>query len=372
MEYRRLGRTGLQVSVLGMGGGYVMLNEIEEGTRVYRRAEELGVNYFDGRYGFSSVMIAPIIRQGRERFVVGTKTGDVTAEGAMKRIEEDLRELDTDYIDVFYLRTYNHEMREKHFGPGGSVEALLKAREQGKIRFLGMADHGDMSVLVEGIKTGLIDVVIFPLNIIRREALTTLIPVAQQHDVGLGVMKPVSGGPIPAPVALPWLANQPIHTMAPGIHDIAQLEQDVAAVERDPMALSAEEEAEVERWRQNLDQATCRICDAICKPLCEKKLPIDWIMHHDVFYNEFRRLGLQDFMEHPYAGWVRARLLRHFERRMEAMQACTKCGKCEEVCPHGIHVMDIFTAMIEEHIPLIEALKATNWDTIYTDAKFPF
>ena len=116
MEYRRLGRTDLQASVLGVGGGYVMLLEQALGTQLYRRAAELGLNYFDGRYGDTSLKIRPVIAEDRARFIVATKTAESSAAGVLKRIEEDLLELGTDYLDIFYLRCYTHEMLEERLG----------------------------------------------------------------------------------------------------------------------------------------------------------------------------------------------------------------------------------------------------------------
>ena len=175
------------------------------------------------------------------------------------------------------------------------------------MRFVGLACHGDMTVLEAGIKTGLVDVILFPLNIVRREALDSLIPLAQQYDVGLAVMKPVSVGMIPAEIALPWLMNQPIHTMVPGISSLEQLELDVQAVERDPVALSPAEEAEVARWQGALNDDVCRICQEH-NPPCEGgvcqvvhvapslgrhwRVGLSWLIHHDVWYNHYLNMGL--------------------------------------------------------------------------------
>jgi len=131
-----------------------------------------------------------VLRRGRERCIVATKTAEASADGVLRRAEEELAELGTDYLDVLFLRCYTHEMLQERLAPGGAFDGLQKAREQGKVRFTGMANHGDPSVLVAGIETGLVDVVIFPLNIVRREALDVLIPMAHDHDVGLVVMKP--------------------------------------------------------------------------------------------------------------------------------------------------------------------------------------
>lgn len=372
MEYRRLGRTELQVSLLGVGGGYVSLLEMEEGRRVYERAMELGINYFDGRYGFSSQMLRPLIKRARARWVVVTKTQDQSKEGALERVEEDLRELDTDYIDIYFLRAYNREMIAAHFAPGGAIEGLLAAREQGKIRFLGLAGHSDLSTLATGVESGLIDAVIFPLNVVRRDAFERLIPTCQAHDVGMIIMKPVNVGLVPADVCIRWLANQPIHTMVPGVNSIAQLEADVAALGRDPMALSPAEEAEVEAWRRQQDGRTCRICDRVCQPVCEPGLPIDWLLYHNIYYNELRTLGLDGFMAHPWAPWVKRHMEGIFRRHLAILESCTQCRKCERVCPYGLPIIEMLEAIKADHVAALQRLEGTDWATRYADAVSPY
>jgi predicted aldo/keto reductase-like oxidoreductase len=372
MQYRRLGRTNLNVSVLGVGGGYVMLLEPEQGTALYQRAFDAGLNYFDGRYGDSSYKLRPVLKRDRARCVVATKTRATGAEDARRRVEEDLRALDTDYIDVFMLRCYTHEMLQEYLAPGGAFDGLLQAQAEGKIRFMGLANHGDPGVLVAGIESGLVDVVLFPLNIVRREALDTLIPVAQAHDVGLVVMKPLSVGKLPAEIGLRWLANQPIHTMVPGMSSLEHLALDVAAVERQPLTLSPAEETEVERCRQELDRRTCRICEEACQAVCEQGMQIDWMIHHDVLYEHYRNLGLEAFLESSLTDWARGGMEAHFARRLAVVQACTHCGLCEERCPHGLPILDMLEQMLADHPPLIEAVRERGWSTTYADARPPW
>ncbi|MHB9032257.1 MAG: aldo/keto reductase [Anaerolineae bacterium] len=363
MQYRRLGRTGLQVSVLGIGGGYLAQLELAVGERIYQRAFELGVNYFDGRYGDSSRKLRPLLKAHRQECVVVSKTRETGAEGFMRRVEEDLTDCDTDYLDAFFLRTYSLEMLQDHLSPGGAFEGALKARAQGKIRFIGMATHGDLAVLEAGIKTGLVDAAIFPFNIVRREALDSLIPLAQQYDVGLVVMKPLSTGVIPAEVALPWLANQPIHTMVPGVSSLAQLELDVQTLERESWPLSTEEEARTAQWRTKLEHEVCRICDDT-KRCCPENLYVSTLIHHDVWYNHYRNLGLEGFLAYPWAAGARKTMEAHFRRRLSALQRCSMCHKCEQQCPYGLPVVNMIEEMLQDHPPLIAALEAKGWAKI--------
>ena len=367
MEYRRLGRTNLQVSLLGVGGGYISILENAQGEAIYRRALELGVNYFDGRYGATSTMLNPVIKPCREQCVVVTKTAEHTRDGALHRIDEDLAELGTDYLDIFYLRTYNDAMLAAHLAPGGALEGLTQARDEGKIRFLGLAGHSDMSTLADGIETDMFDAVIFPLNVVRRDAFDRLIPAAQKHDVGMVIMKPVNAhNLLPAHVALPWLATQPIHTMVPGVSSITHLELDAAVLDRDTSALTLEERAEAECWREKLDHQTCRICaDSagvhVCQSVCEMHLGIDQLLYHDVFYNEYCALGLEGLLATPLSQGVKARFGPHFERRLELIRSCTRCGRCEEVCPHHLPILARFDRMLEDHVMLLDAVRTAGW-----------
>ena len=151
-----------------MGCGYLSLVVRDDGERLLERALELGINYFDGRYGDSNRKLRPLLERHREQCVIVTKTNDPTAEGAMRRIDEDPRELGSDYIDVFLLSTYNHDMPWAHLAPAGSMEGAQRAREIGKVRFIGLSGHADLRALAAGIETALVDVILFPLSIARQ------------------------------------------------------------------------------------------------------------------------------------------------------------------------------------------------------------
>lgn len=360
MEYRRLGRTELQVSLLGVGAGYLAVLDRPVGERLFQRAFELGINYFDGRYGDSNLKLAPLLREHRDRCVIATKTRETGASGVARRVEEELVELGTDYVDIFFLRTYSHQMLAEHLAPDGAFEGVLKAQEQGKVRFIGMAAHGDLTVLEAGIRTGMVDVIIFPFNIVRQEALASLIPLAQEHDVGLVVMKPVSVGMLPAELALPWLANQPIHTMVPGMSSLEHLELDVRVLERAPMALTPEEIAQIEAVRRRVDPITCRICDGFCSP-CPEGINIPSMIYHDVWYNLYRNMGLEAFLAHPWHPGARKLFERHFRRRLEILSACTGCRECEARCPYGLAIVDMLEDQKVDHVPVIKALAELGW-----------
>jgi len=368
MEYRRLGRTELNVSLLGIGCGYLGMLDRPAGRRLLAQAHDLGVNYFDGRYGDSNAFLRPLLADHRDRCIVSTKTNDTTAEGAQKRIDEDRRELGTDYLDVFMLRVYDHEMLDAHLAPGGSMDQLQRAKQAGDIRFVGISGHGDMTALARGIETGLVDVVLFPLNIVRRESLDTVVPAAQAHDVGMAIMKPVSVGMLPGDVALRWLADHPVHTAVPGITTLEELQEDVAALEQ---PFDVVDLADVGRLFGIVAATACRQCMQ-CEPCPEGLTPIFRMIYSDVWYNHYRNLGLPVFLAQPWAPWAKAAMVPHFRRRLELLNRCTRCGLCEERCPHGVHILDQFDEMLSDHPILIHYLERLGWEELYRDAPSPY
>jgi CO dehydrogenase/acetyl-CoA synthase alpha subunit len=150
------------------------------------------------------------------------------------------------------------------------------------------------------------------------------------------------------------------------------LETDVAALERRPAALSREEEQAIQRCRETLDHQTCRICAQVCQAVCERNLPIDLMIHHDVLYEHYRNLGLEGFLSYPLTPWAKKVTEGHFRRRLEAVQSCTRCGLCEHVCPHGLPIMDMMEEMLENHVPLIQAVQERGWAEAHDDVQSPY
>jgi len=159
--------------------------------------------------------------------------------------------------------------------------------------------------------------------------------------------------------------------MAPGMSDLTHLEQDVAILERDPLTLTPQEEAEVERWRQLTDPQSCHICIEKCQAVCEAKIVIDWHLYHNTYQNELRRLGVDGFMQYPFSAWVKRDAEKTFQRTHDNLKSCTQCGKCEEVCPYHLPILDMLRQITEQQEDLLEALKEAGWSTEFQNALSP-
>jgi len=106
--------------------------------------------------------------------------------------------------------------------------------------------------------------------------------------------------------------------------------------------------------------------------VCEAKIPIDVYLYHDTFYNQYRALGLDGFMAAPAAPWMRAAAEDHFARAVQSIRACTHCGKCDPVCPHGLPIESMLEQTAAEYETLLEAVKEAGWKTQYSGAASPY
>jgi aryl-alcohol dehydrogenase-like predicted oxidoreductase len=209
MPRRKLGRTGVEVSVLGLGGFHLgKAKDDETATRIVRTAIDHGVTFLDNCWdyneGQSHERMGRALRDGyRKKAFLMTKIDGRTRQAATAQIEQSLRQLDTDVIDLVQV----HEVirttdPERVFGPGGAMEALVAARKAGKIRFIGFTGHKSpdihLSMLATARKQGFAyDTVQMPLNVMDahyQSFAARVVPVATGAGLGVLGMKPFGSG----------------------------------------------------------------------------------------------------------------------------------------------------------------------------------
>jgi len=150
MEKRALGSTGVRLSVIGFGGIAVKDTEPDEAGRIVAEAVDRGIDYFDvaPSYGNAQEKLGPALEPYRSRVFLACKTGQRTAVEARKELENSLRTLRTDHFDLYQLHgVTTMEDVETILGPGGALETLVKAREEGLIRFIGFSAHTEEAAL---------------------------------------------------------------------------------------------------------------------------------------------------------------------------------------------------------------------------------
>lgn len=163
---RPLGKTGVELSVIGMGGIVVMNVPQEEAYRAVALAVDRGVNYFDvaPSYGDAEERLGPALAPYRDQVFLACKTAKRRAAEARRELEESLRRLKTDHFDLYQLHAMTtEEDYQIATGPGGALEALVKAREEGLVRFLGFSAHS-VSTALKLMETFAFDTILFPIN----------------------------------------------------------------------------------------------------------------------------------------------------------------------------------------------------------------
>jgi len=163
---RPLGKTKESLSIVGLGG-VVLANEDQElCNQIVKEAIEYGVNYFDvaPSYGNAEERMGPALKPYRKKIFLACKTQKRDKEGAQQELHQSLARLQTDYIDLYQLHALSKiEDLDEALGPNGALETFLKAKEAGKIRFLGFSAHS-VEAALEAIRRFDFDTVLFPVN----------------------------------------------------------------------------------------------------------------------------------------------------------------------------------------------------------------
>jgi uncharacterized protein len=246
IPYRTLGRTGEKVSMVGLGGAHIGRQPDEnDSIRIIRTALDNGINFLDNCWdyndGQSEIRMGKALRDGyRQKAFLMTKLDGRTRQAAARQIDESLRRLGTDHIDLMQI----HEVirmndPERIFAPGGTMEALTEAKKAGKIRYIGFTGHKSPDIHLHMLKTGFEhkftpDTVQLPLNVMDAHFDSfgsKVLPVLVEHKIGVLGMKPLGSGIIlksgaATPVeCLHYAMNLPTSVVITGCDSIERLNQ---------------------------------------------------------------------------------------------------------------------------------------------------
>ncbi len=197
---RKLGRTGVEVGVIGLGLGPLGLAgyPARHFEAVVRAALDEGVSYLDTQpdYGESEAHLAPILRSERDRVFLVTKTSEKSKQAVLRSIQGSLARLGTPFLDAALLNNVGGYGRGEVFGRDAALAGLAEARRQGLVRFLGVSGHVEPARLAEVVRSGEIDVVMAPFNFVDRHTYRfeqEVLPAAAEHEVGVVAMKTLGG-----------------------------------------------------------------------------------------------------------------------------------------------------------------------------------
>jgi predicted aldo/keto reductase-like oxidoreductase len=209
IPYRTLGHTGEKVSLVGIGGHHIGRPQDEqEGVRIVRAALDAGVNFLDNCWdyndGRSEARMGKALRDGyRQKAFLMTKIDGQTRKAAREQLDESLKRLQTDHVDLLQFHEVIREGDpDRIFAPGGSFEAILEAKRQGKVRYIGFTGHKNPDFHLKMLHTGFahnftFDSVQMPLNVMDAHFNSfqkKVLPVLVEHNIGVLGMKPMGDG----------------------------------------------------------------------------------------------------------------------------------------------------------------------------------
>ena len=325
MKTVRLGATALEVSEIGFGGIPIIPLPRNEAVSVVRHCLDLGITFFDtaNMYPTSEEKLGIALKPDRSKVVIATKTAQRDAKGAAGHLDLSLRQLQTDWIDVYQLHNVSNEDALKQvLAPRGAYEAVSKARDAGKIRFIGISSHS-IPTAMEALKTGLFQTLQFPFNFIENDPTKQLFPLATHSQVGIIGMKPLGGGLLErADLCFKFLQQHPYVAPIPGIRSNGEADE-IIELYRDPGPLSEADSKAIEKIRSDLGEKFCHRCE-YCMP-CAQGVQISSVL--------MLRPAAKRLSHENVKGWLGA--------AMETVEKCIECGECEQKCPYNLPISDL-------------------------------
>lgn len=251
IQKRKLGKTGVDVTLVGLGGEGVLrtFGYDNEARALINRALDLGINYFESAraYSGSESYYGKALRERRKEIFLTSKSHARDRKGALEHLQETLKNMKTDHLDLWQVHDVrtNDDVKEI-FGPGGAIEAFAEAKQNGLTRFIGVTGHHDPEILKKCISLFDFDTVLLPVNPAEphyKSFLDEVVPFARQKSMGIIGMKVYFRG---FAARMPWFQSmepflnfalsQPVSTVVIGCDSIPQLEENVSfAMKFSPM-----------------------------------------------------------------------------------------------------------------------------------------
>ena len=327
---RKLGQTGLEVSEVAFGC------MITSDQSVIERAADLGVNLFDTARGYqggnNERLVGAALKGRRDKVLISTKSHGGTKAEALAHLEESLRQLGTDHVDIWYL----HGKKAPAEITDELLDAQRTAKEQGKIRFAGVSLHSGHAEVIPAAIEKKMDVVLVTYNFTMGDRIDPLLRSAHEAGVGVVAMKVMAGGRDDKAKAareklasqggmlsaLKWVLRSPyVHATIPSTTDMAQLDENLRAMS-EPWTPADEQKlvARLELIRPDY----CSMCGR-CEGTCPKGLPVADVLRYLTYaegYGQFA-LGREHFLALPAA-----------QRDVR----CRDCAQCAVRCPQGVEV----------------------------------
>jgi len=352
MQIRKLGKTGLEVSIIGFGGFHLVEVSRKEASFLLNTYLDRGGNYIEtaAQYGdgISEKKVGEAVATRRGEFILATKTKERTREGALASLEQSLRHLRVDHVDILFMHEpQTVEEAKQILAPGGAMEAVQKAKDAGKVRYVGISGHGRPSGLLYSLENHFYDVLMTGFNYFDRfnypQIENELLPLCLEKETGVLGMKALADGYLyrSTEKAIRYTLSLPIASLVLGINRMDYLEHDLEIAARFT-PLSDDEKDELYRNAPELGTYVCRLCGR-CRDGSGFD-PSDIFLLEGLFDRQMEsydvpdpaQYALQERLKHWFdqVQWARA-AYRKLTRRVDPEQDYSSLNP---LCPYGIDI----------------------------------
>lgn len=339
MRMISLGKTGLLVTSTAMGCLPVQRCDEDYAVKLLRAAYEGGINYFDtaNAYTDSEKKIGLALSDVRDKIIISTKSAAKDREGVLSHIENSLRMMKTDYIDLFQF----HQVTEvpDPNDPNGAFAGALEAKRRGWIGHIGVTSHR-VNVAEDCIASGLFETLQFPFSYISSDRDLALADKCREADMGYIAMKGLAGGMLTnARACHAFMKSYDNVVPIWGIQKMEELEQWLSLAREDP-DMDEELAAFIRRERQELSGSFCRSC-GYCMP-CPAGIEIYNCARMNML---LRRSPWQQYMTDQW------------REKMEKINDCIGCRSCASRCPYQLDTPNLLKYMLKDYREFYEAHK---------------
>lgn len=327
MQYRKLGRTELSVSCIGLGGiGIISENckEYSQALEVIKEALARGINFIDTAviYEDSENKIGYAFEKLQKDCIVATKTMCRDYAGARQDIERSLRNLKKKCIDIYMIHNlqFEDELKEA-MSDNGAIKALKEAKSEGKVKFIGVSLHRP-EIATRCIQTDIFDVMEIPFNPVDAYFYNETLKEVLDNNIGAIAMKPLMGGIVEdANLALRYVLGFDFSTVIPGMSCKEHVIKDAEIGSR-YTTLNESEKSRLFKDAETLGTGFCRRC-GYCLNHCPQGIKIPDIFRYHQYLTKY------------FTGeWAR----QQYALLEKKVTDCSECGECEKACPYGLPI----------------------------------
>ena len=330
MKTITLGNTGITTPQNAFGALPIQRVDKEQAVKILRKAYEGGMIFFDTARGYtdSEEKLGAAFEGMRDKIFIATKAMPMNPEKLRADLETSLNNLKTDYIDLYQLHCVSQCYRPDD--GTGMYEVLLEAKQQGKIRHIGITAH-KIGIAEEIVESGLYETLQFPFSYLATDRDIALVKKCEEKGMGFIAMKGLSGGLLTnADACMAFMSQYPVLPIW-GIQRESELEEWLSFFHKD-VSMTEELKAIIEKDREELLGDFCRGC-GYCAP-CSV----------DIIISQCARMS-QLIRRSPSQGL----LSEHWQKEMAKIDECIDCGLCKERCPYELDIPTLLRKNLEDY-----------------------